>query len=262
VKKREKLEPGARKAQYQPTDLEKGHRRQAGTPAPHASVPNDGSAAAAPRYHPSERLDVERLTEAVSRYDPDGGLDTFNIEHLIDVFRTEDRDFIGGLSQQLIHAGSRLLGDALSFMFAVIKGIEPRDQLEAMLAAQMAGVHVIMMKYMAILAKAEDVLEQENAERTINKLARTFTNQLEALKRYRTGGEQKVTVQHVSVGEGGQAIVGHVTQAARGSPAEIPAQATAALTDARQPAMPIIEKPEHSPVPVRRRRNNDGESSA
>jgi hypothetical protein len=32
-----------------------------------------------------------------------------------------------------------------------------------------------------------------------------------AAKRYRTGGEQKVTVQHVSVNEGGPAIVGNVT---------------------------------------------------
>lgn len=38
---------------------------------------------------------------------------------------------------------------------------------------------------------------------------------MEALKRYRSGGEQKVTVQHVSVNEGGQAIVGNVTQATR-----------------------------------------------
>ena len=37
---------------------------------------------------------------------------------------------------------------------------------------------------------------------------------MEALKRYRAGGEQKVTVQHVSVSEGGQAIVGNVTQGA------------------------------------------------
>jgi hypothetical protein len=44
-------------------------------------------------------------------------------------------------------------------------------------------------------------------------IARTFATQMEALKRYRTGGEQKVTVQHVSVSEGGQAIVGNVTQA-------------------------------------------------
>jgi hypothetical protein len=43
---------------------------------------------------------------------------------------------------------------------------------------------------------------------------RTFATQLEALKRYRTGGEQKVTVQHVSVSEGGQTIVGNVTHAA------------------------------------------------
>ena len=41
--------------------------------------------------------------------------------------------------------------------------------------------------------------------------ALTYATQMEALKRYRTGGEQKVTVQHVSVSEGGQAIVGNVT---------------------------------------------------
>ena len=35
---------------------------------------------------------------------------------------------------------------------------------------------------------------------------------MEALKRYRTGGEQRVTVQHVTVNEGGQAIVGAVSQ--------------------------------------------------
>jgi hypothetical protein len=34
---------------------------------------------------------------------------------------------------------------------------------------------------------------------------------MEALKRYRTGGEHKVKVQHVSVSEGEQAIVGNVT---------------------------------------------------
>jgi hypothetical protein len=33
---------------------------------------------------------------------------------------------------------------------------------------------------------------------------------MEALKRYRTGGQQKVTVEHVTVNAGGQAIVGAV----------------------------------------------------
>ena len=38
---------------------------------------------------------------------------------------------------------------------------------------------------------------------------------MDTLKRYRTGGEQKVTVQHVSVNEGGQAIVANMTQDTR-----------------------------------------------
>ncbi len=33
----------------------------------------------------------------------------------------------------------------------------------------------------------------------MNKLARTFAGQLEALKRYRSTGEQKVTVEHVEI---------------------------------------------------------------
>jgi hypothetical protein len=54
------------------------------------------------------------------------------------------------------------------------------------------------------------------AERAFNKPARTFAVQLQALKRYRTGGEQKVTVQHVMVNGGEKAIVGVVAQTAGG----------------------------------------------
>ncbi len=49
-------------------------------------------------------------------------------------------------------------------------------------------------------------------------LTRTFTTQVEALKRYRTGGEQRVTVQHVNVNEGGQAIVGNLSSPRGGVP--------------------------------------------
>jgi hypothetical protein len=38
-----------------------------------------------------------------------------------------------------------------------------------------------------------------------NKLARTFAAQVAALKDYRSKGEQKMTVQHVHVADGGQA---------------------------------------------------------
>jgi hypothetical protein len=51
-------------------------------------------------------------------------------------------------------------------------------------------------------------VQQDSVERALNELAWTYAKQMEALKRHRTGGEQKVTAPHVTVSEGGHAIVG------------------------------------------------------
>ena len=67
------------------------------------------------------------------------------------------------------------------------------------------------MAFARRLAHVENIHQQDSAERAFNKLTRTFAAQVEALKRYRSGGEQKVIVQHVNVGEGGQAFVGNVS---------------------------------------------------
>src|SRR5271157_4951897 len=61
---------------------------------------------------------------------------------LMQAIGTTDFDFYCGLIGQLVNASKK--GEApeagTNFMLAVIKGIEPRDQVEAMLAAQMAAV--------------------------------------------------------------------------------------------------------------------------
>ena len=72
------------------------------------------------------------------------------------------------------------------------------------------------MNYARRLAHVENIPQQDAAERAFNKLARTFAVQMEALRRYRTGGEQRVTVQHVTVNDGGKAIVGAVTSGPAG----------------------------------------------
>ena len=82
------------------------------------------------------------------------------------------------------------------------------------------------------------------APRTLNKLARKFIDQMEALQRYRSRVDQKVTVQNVSVSEGGQAIVGNVTQKAHNDSKAKAATAPAAITDARALPMPIVEQSE------------------
>src|SRR5277367_5060611 len=101
-------------------------------------------------------------------------------------------------------------------MLSIVKGIKPRDQIEAMLAAQMAAVHVASITFARRLAHVDNIPQQDSAERAFNKLTRTFAAQLSALKEYRSKGEQKITVQHVHVAEGGQAIVGNVNAPAPG----------------------------------------------
>ena len=132
---------------------------------------------------------------------------------LMDAAGTTNGSFLNGLLQQLGNAaaqGQQVSKDNLNFMLAVIEGIEPEDEVESMLAAQMAAIHMAMMSFACRLAHVETLPQQDSAERAFNKLARTFATQLEALKRYRTGGQQKMTVEHVHVHEGGQAIVGNV----------------------------------------------------
>jgi hypothetical protein len=131
---------------------------------------------------------------------------------LMEALGTANLDFSDGLIRQLAEVGGQeTLERDLNFMLAIVKGIEPRDQIEAMLATQMAAVHNATMTFAGRLNRVGNILQQDSAERAFNKLARTFAAQVEALKRYRTGGQQKVTVEHVTVNAGGQAIVGSVS---------------------------------------------------
>jgi hypothetical protein len=135
-------------------------------------------------------------------------------------------------------------------MLSVVKGIEPRDQVEAMLAAQMAAVHNATMTFARHLAHVDNLAQQDSAQTAFNKLARTFAAQLSALKDYRSKGEQKMTVQHVHVGEGGQAIVGNVNAPAGGVGAKKKiGDQPHALAYAPGVEMPRQVEAERAPVP-------------
>ncbi len=100
--------------------------------------------------------------------------------------------------------------DERIFMVAAISEIKPRDGIERMLAVQIAATHVALIRAGRWMANADN-LEQVKAHTTgYNKLARTYSLQMEALRKHRNGGKQTVTVQHVNVEGGGQAIVGNV----------------------------------------------------
>lgn len=102
--------------------------------------------------------------------------------------------------------------DAVTFNGALagLAGIAPTDEAEAMLAAQMVATHTAAMDMLRQSHMASQLPYMVQAGGLAVKLLRTYTAQLEALNRYRGKGQQKVTVEHVHVHNGGQAIVGAV----------------------------------------------------
>ena len=100
---------------------------------------------------------------------------------------------------------------------AALLGIAPRDETEGMLAAQLVACHNAAMECYRRAMIGEQTLEgrQENLNQA-NKLSRTYATLLEALDRHRGKGQQKVTVEHVHVYQGGQAVVGVLTPGGRG----------------------------------------------
>ncbi len=96
---------------------------------------------------------------------------------------------------------------------AMVKGVGPRDPLEGMLAVQMVATHNAGLEMLrrSLIADQEPEFVDKAVNRA-NKLLRTFATQVETLQRYRgKTTQQKVTVEHVNVHQGGQAIVGSVT---------------------------------------------------
>jgi hypothetical protein len=128
-------------------------------PEPNAAKPYDNMTAqertAIDRFlarnaaNPAPRLKVLNGEQAVS-ISPDHPDNGTGQMLLMDAFGTADFDFFNGLLDQLANAGSKggqIDERRLNFMFSVVKGIQPRDQLEAMLAAQMAAVHMATMTF-------------------------------------------------------------------------------------------------------------------
>jgi hypothetical protein len=97
---------------------------------------------------------------------------------------------------------------------------------------------------------SEQTLEgrKENLNQA-NKLSRTYTLLLDALNRHRGKGQQKVTVEHVHVHSGGQAIVGAVE--AGGGVANKNERQPHAKAISHAPVAPLrSEDPEREPVPI------------
>ncbi len=133
---------------------------------------------------------------------------------------THDADLTNSIIKQVINicfTGNRSdetkTLQANASMAAILE-IDPQDATELMLATQMVAAHNIAME-MSRRALLVDGQTEDGVNANVNrmtKLMRTYTAQMEALNKYRNKGKQQITVQHVNVNDGGQAVIGDVNQ--------------------------------------------------
>jgi hypothetical protein len=99
----------------------------------------------------------------------------------------------------------------INAMLQAVGAAQPADELEAMIAVQMAAFHHVTMDS---LRRAQNAANGDIRARNLgqaNKCGRTFAVLLEALNRHRGKvTTQKVIVENVNVNAGGQAVVGAV----------------------------------------------------
>lgn len=129
---------------------------------------------------------------------------------------------------------------------AQLLAFEPRDAIEGQIALQLIASHNAAVEcYRRAMLPGQSFEGRNAALNQANKLSRTYAQLVESLNRHRGKGQQRVTVEHVHVHAGGQAVVGAVTAGGRGS-AEIKGQpheqpAPALAHDARAPLLGDLE---------------------
>lgn len=105
--------------------------------------------------------------------------------------------------------------DALALGIDAAESVQAANSIEKMLAHQMAIAHHAAMRMAdrAMSYEHNKRGDQTEAVRCLNAAARlmsVFQDGALTLQKLRTGGSQTVTVQHVTVGQGGQAVIGNV----------------------------------------------------
>lgn len=124
---------------------------------------------------------------------------------LQDVFATGDPALTAALIDQLANltrVNEQYEPFRLKALLSFVRALRPENEAEGLLAVQMAAVHDSMMRAAESFRSAKQIELFDSASKAVNKLARTYTMQMDTLKRIRTK-EQSIHVHHHSREGGG-----------------------------------------------------------
>jgi hypothetical protein len=152
---------------------------------------------------------ISKSPEGAMRLSAPHADDQGHAYQLLDTMGTASNNFtnraISHLANSIGDQPHECDGESLGSALALIAAIAPQNELEAALAVQMAATHELAMRAANRAKHAQVRPAMNDYGNMLNKTARTFAAQMEALTKLRRGGEQ--VVRHVHVYEGGQAVV-------------------------------------------------------
>lgn len=93
-------------------------------------------------------------------------------------------------------------------MKAFLTEMKPQDVLESMLYTQIYDLHALGLQFLGMAYDSDMRCHQDPDLNNGIKLLRLQHETIDTLLKLKRGGEQKVTVQHVQVNNGGKAVVG------------------------------------------------------
>jgi hypothetical protein len=119
---------------------------------------------------------------------------------------------IGQMSGVMVAHQFKSESERICCAIAAMMDLKSGNLAESLLAIQMTGVHFAALKFLKDAAFKDQTFEGQDANvLRATRLMRLFNEQLDAMAKLKgKSGQQKVTVEHVHVNAGGQAIVGAV----------------------------------------------------
>jgi hypothetical protein len=178
---------------------------------------------------PRIAMNVDERGPAGRAFYPDHSDEEGHRYRLADTFGTRSLEFVYSMLNGLGTATANHSLDSdfnpapanqveLNAALAVISGVRPKDEVEAMLVAHMAVTNIVLLELVARTRgsiaghryEGNGIKRLDVLGNLTNRFMRTFTLQVEALARKRRKGDQNIRVKHVHVYSGGQAVVGNV----------------------------------------------------
>jgi hypothetical protein len=161
------------------------------------------------------RVRLKRINSDLSKaYPPDGEHKRW-WDRLKTALGTTSSDFLNATLVQIQNASRLPCGGiseiSVNAVLAFIEAAEPKNEVEAALAIQMACTHAVAM---AVLSRAGGASGGNRhvamMAAAATKLLRAYAVQVETLRRLRAGGSQYMRIEHVHLEPGAQAIIGNV----------------------------------------------------